>query len=62
MTIHTNIAHTIYGIIAEFADADQLVAAARQVHQQGYRRLEAYSPFPVEGLAEITVRAGGACP
>jgi hypothetical protein len=41
-----------FGILVEFADADDLVAAARKVHAAGYREVEAYSPLPVEGLAE----------
>jgi hypothetical protein len=41
-----------FGLLAEFADAEALVAAAARVHQAGYRRIEAYSPMPVEGLAE----------
>jgi len=41
-----------FGILAEFADANELVAAAREVHAAGYREVEAYSPMPVEGLAE----------
>jgi hypothetical protein len=40
-----------WGLLAEFATADQLVAAARRVREQGYEHAEAYSPFPVEGLA-----------
>lgn len=42
----------IYGLLAEFADANALVHAARATHEAGYRRLDAFSPFPVEGLAE----------
>lgn len=41
-----------WGLMAEFADADALLAAARAARAQGYRRLEAYAPFAVEGLAE----------
>jgi hypothetical protein len=41
-----------YGMMAELASADALVAAARRAREAGYRRIEAYSPFPVEGLAE----------
>jgi hypothetical protein len=41
-----------FGLLAEFADADELVAAAREVHAAGYREVEAYSPLPVHGLAE----------
>jgi hypothetical protein len=42
----------IYGLLAEFASPEALVAAAERAHREGYRRLDAYSPFPVEGLAE----------
>ncbi|MBC5784051.1 DUF3341 domain-containing protein [Ramlibacter sp. USB13] len=38
--------------MAEFAGADALLAAARRARAAGYRHVEAYSPFPVEGLAE----------
>lgn len=41
----------LYGLLAEFATADLLLAAARDAHARGYV-VEAYSPFPVEGLAE----------
>ncbi len=42
----------IYGIMAEFDSASELVAAARKTHEAGYRKIDAYSPFPVEELAE----------
>ncbi len=41
----------IYGILAEYDDARVLVRAARQARQAGYRQLDAYSPYPVHGLA-----------
>jgi hypothetical protein len=43
---------TPYGLIAEFQSAAQLLSAAQQARQEGYRKLEGYSPVPVEGLAE----------
>ncbi len=43
---------TIYGMMAEFDSASDLVAAARRTHEEGYHKIDAYSPFPVEGLAE----------
>ena len=43
---------TIYGLLAEFDDAQTLVHAARRVHGAGYRRIDAYSPFPIEELPE----------
>lgn len=42
----------IYGLVAEFATVDALVAAARKVTAAGYKRVEAYTPFPVEALHE----------
>ncbi|MFI5340428.1 MAG: DUF3341 domain-containing protein [Candidatus Methylomirabilales bacterium] len=43
---------SIYGLMAEFDGPDDLLAAAKRAHAEGYRRMDAYSPFPVEGLAE----------
>lgn len=42
----------LWGLMAEFATADELLAAARAARDAGYSRAEAYSPFPVDGLAE----------
>ena len=41
----------IYGLMAEFATPEQLLEAARQTHDAGYRRIDAFAPFPIEGLA-----------
>jgi hypothetical protein len=41
-----------YGLLAEFATADRLLAAAQHARHAGFSLAEAYSPFPVEGLAE----------
>ena len=50
----------IYGLLAEFETPTQLVDAARRVTEAGYRRTDAYSPFPVEGLAEaLHARSSG---
>jgi hypothetical protein len=40
------------GFLAEFEEHEELLAAARRAYAAGYRRMDAYSPFPVEGLAE----------
>ena len=40
----------IYGLMAEFDDPNDLVAAAYRSHYEGYRRMDAYSPFPIEEL------------
>src|SRR5947207_8876315 len=42
----------IYGLVAEFDTPEHLLTAAHKVHDAGYRRAEAYSPFPVDGLSE----------
>ncbi len=41
-----------YGLLAEFDDAESLVEAARHVRDAGYKSMDAYTPFPVEGLAD----------
>jgi len=42
----------VYGLMAEFEDPNTLVAAAAQARDAGYRRMDAYSPFPIEELHE----------
>ncbi len=42
----------LYGLMAEFDDPNSLVAAARRTHEAGYRRFDAYTPFPIEELHE----------
>jgi hypothetical protein len=41
-----------YGLMAEFETPTALVNAARSVRGKGYRKLDAYSPFPIEELSE----------
>ena len=41
----------IYGLMAEFDDATALVAATERAHEIGYKRMDAYSPFPDRGAA-----------
>ncbi|HEU4342657.1 MAG TPA: DUF3341 domain-containing protein [Candidatus Binatia bacterium] len=42
----------IYGLMAEFENPQDLVDAARRARAEGYRKMDAYTPFPVEGLAD----------
>ena len=42
----------IYGLMAEFDSPSALVAAAKRTHDYGYKRMDAYSPFPIEELTE----------
>jgi hypothetical protein len=43
---------SLYGIMAEFANPEALLEAARSAHAEGYREMDAYSPMPIEGLAD----------
>ena len=38
----------IHGLMAEFEDPKALVAAAKRAYAAGYRRIDTYSPFPIE--------------
>ena len=42
----------IYGLLAEFDGPKALVEAAHRAHKAGYRRMDAFSPFPIEELSE----------
>lgn len=42
----------IYGLLAEFESPEELLAAARRTHDAGYKSIDAFTPMPVEGLAE----------
>jgi hypothetical protein len=55
MTEHPTPPH-LYGLMAEFKDAAQLLDAARRAHAEGYRKLDAFSPMPIHGLAEAIGR------
>lgn len=43
---------SLYGLLAEYEEPEPLVEAVRRARQAGYRRMEPFSPFPVEELAE----------
>jgi Protein of unknown function (DUF3341) len=42
----------IYGLLAEFDSVDTVISAAHRVREAGYRKIDAYSPFPLEELSE----------
>ena len=42
----------MYGVMGEFETAKQLIQATEKTREAGYRRIDAYAPFPVEGLSE----------
>lgn len=43
----------IFGIAASFDSAEALLAACRAVRGEGLRKIEAYTPYPVEELVEV---------
>jgi len=65
------VSEDLYGIMAEFREPEQLLAATRAAYEAGYRRMDAYSPYEVEGVAEalgfrktrvpLVVLLGGIC-
>ncbi len=42
----------LFGVMGEFSTPEDLVAATKKVREAGYKHVEAYTPFPVEGLSE----------
>jgi Protein of unknown function (DUF3341) len=42
----------LYGVMAEFDNPTDLVTAARRTYEAGYRRINGYSPYPIEELSE----------
>jgi hypothetical protein len=42
----------LYGLMAEFETPGQLVAAARRVREAGFKKFDAYSPYPIHELDE----------
>lgn len=52
----------IYGLMAEFGADHAVLAATRAAYDRGYRKMDAFAPFPVEGLAEALGRKRTAVP
>jgi hypothetical protein len=42
----------LHGVMGEFESPEQLLAAARKAREAGYKHVDAYTPFPIEGLAQ----------
>jgi hypothetical protein len=50
------IGDSVYGLVAEFETDAELMRAAKKAYARGYRKMDGYAPFPVEGLAEALGR------
>ena len=48
-----NVERGAYGVMAEFEDPTSLVNAARTAYELGFRKLDAYTPFPIEELNDV---------
>lgn len=46
----------LYGLLAEFEQPEELLTAARRAYRAGFRRIEAYTPIPMQGLNEALGR------
>src|SRR5690242_4831928 len=42
----------IYGVVGEFETPRKLIQAANKARVAGYKNMDAYTPFPIEGLSE----------
>ncbi len=42
----------LHGMIAEYEEPEQLVEATKQAYAAGYRKMDGYSPFPIEAMSE----------
>ncbi len=42
----------VYGLLAEFDSPSEILTATRRAYTGGYRKMDAYTPFPVHDLAD----------
>ncbi len=40
----------LVGLLAQFDDPDSLIEACNHAREAGYKKMDAYSPFPVHGI------------
>lgn len=59
---HADQETVLYGLSGAFESAESLLAATRKTYEAGYRKFDAYTPVPVDGLAEAMGRRGTAIP
>ena len=52
MSAHIESGHPLYGLMAEFETATELVHAARRTREAGFRKFDAFSPLPIHELDE----------
>src|SRR6201988_3136985 len=42
----------LFGLMGEFSTPEDLLAATKKAREAGYKHIEAYTPFPIEGLSD----------
>lgn len=52
MSYHEEPKGGVYGVVAEFDNPEDLVVAALRASESGFTKMDAYTPFPVDGLAQ----------
>jgi hypothetical protein len=52
----------MYGLLAKFDSPESLIKAVRRVYDSGYRRFDAYAPYPVEELSKAMRLKGSPLP
>ncbi len=40
----------MYGVLAEFRNPKELIDAAKKINQNGFRKYDTFSPFPIHGI------------
>src|SRR4051812_8890453 len=54
---------SLYGVVGEYLEPAAVLAAAHAARKAGYVSMDAFTPFPVEGLAEaVGLRRNGVPP
>ena len=52
MTTQAAIIPRPWGLLGEFETPEELLSAAARAREAGYRRMDAYTPFPIHGLSD----------
>ena len=58
----TTVTPKLFGVMAEFSSASDLLHAAKEIRGKGFTRIEAYSPFPIHGLDNALGHPGSKVP
>jgi hypothetical protein len=52
----------IYGLLAEFKTPEALIEATHKTHEAGYRKMDAYTPYPIEEVGHALGARGTRLP